>query len=160
MAEVLWAQDNLFTVIERGPQASKARIVGAMISYLLLAADPRAVLERLSDLRTRLVTLTITADGYRLPTGASEQGSTVFDVIAQALNNRRTRGVAPFTVLSCDNLPDNASAARGAVLAAADRLDVQLSRWIEDRVSCPASMVDRITPATSSAGRTGRSALR
>ena len=61
--------------------------------------------------------------------------------------------MAAFTVLSCDNLPDNAAAAREAVLAAADRLDGQLSRWIEDRVSFPASMVDRITPSTSPADR-------
>ena len=61
--------------------------------------------------------------------------------------------MAAFTVLSCDNLPDNAAAAREAVLAAADRLDGRLSRWIEDRVSFPASMVDRITPFTSPADR-------
>src|ERR1700712_4293832 len=74
MAEVLSAQDNLFTVVERGVADSSARGVGSIIDYLLLGEDPDAVRARLSDPRTRLVTLTITADGYQVDEDESPDG--------------------------------------------------------------------------------------
>jgi mannitol-1-phosphate/altronate dehydrogenase len=57
------------------------------------------------------------------------------------------------TVLSCDNRPDSAVAARAVVLALAELRDPALARWIEDQVSFPDSMVDRITPATDDSHR-------
>ncbi|WP_206283014.1 hypothetical protein [Streptomyces chilikensis] len=68
MGQVLDAQDNLFTVVQRGgADDSAARIVGCVTEYLLLTEHRQEVAERLADPRTRLVTLTITADGYVLP---------------------------------------------------------------------------------------------
>ncbi|MEU0090050.1 hypothetical protein [Kribbella sp. NPDC006257] len=46
-----------------------------------------------------------------------------FPLLAAALERRRRLGIAPFTVLSCDNLPRNGSAARTALVAAAGRRD-------------------------------------
>jgi mannitol 2-dehydrogenase len=151
MAEVLSAQDNLFTVVERGVEDSSARVVGSMIDYLLLAEDPDAVRARLSDPRTRLVTLTITADGYRI--GDDETSDGVFTILLDALDTRRRAGHRPFTVLSCDNLPDAGAAAKRAVLTLAGRRDPELADWIEQNACFPGSMVDRITPATSPADR-------
>jgi mannitol-1-phosphate/altronate dehydrogenase len=52
-------------------------------------------------------------------------------------------------VLSCDNLPDAAEAARRATLAVARARSAELADWIEREVCFPASMVDRITPQTT-----------
>jgi mannitol 2-dehydrogenase len=147
MGQVLSGQDNLFTVVQRGSSTSRARVVGVMVEYLLLAEDRAAVLARLADPRIRLVTLTITGDGYAV--GGTRDRPSVFGVIAAALELRRQRGIAPFTVLSCDNLPDNGAAARRAVLAAAEASSTGLAAWINETVSFPDSMVDRITPVTS-----------
>jgi fructuronate reductase/mannitol 2-dehydrogenase len=57
--------------------------------------------------------------------------------------------VAPFTVLSCDNIPSNGAAARTMVVSFAELRDPGLARWIEQHVSFPSSMVDRITPETT-----------
>ncbi|CAL9609015.1 Mannitol 2-dehydrogenase [Streptomyces sp. enrichment culture] len=149
MGQVLGAQDNLFTVVQRGAGDSTAKVIGSMAEYLLLAEDRKAVLTRLADPRIRLVTLTITADGYRLPADPGQARDSVFGLIVDALEERRRAHQAPFTVLSCDNLPDSAAAAREAVMTLAGRRDPALARWIEERVSFPASMVDRITPATT-----------
>ncbi|MGI5478764.1 mannitol dehydrogenase family protein [Streptomyces lavendofoliae] len=149
MGQVLDAQDNLFTVVERGVADSAAKVIGSMVEYLLLADDRRAVRARLADPRIRLVTLTITADGYVLPDDPEQAHESVFELIVDALEERRLARHAPFTVLSCDNLPDSAAATREAVMTLARRRAPELARWIEDRVSFPGSMVDRITPATT-----------
>ncbi|MFN2561441.1 MAG: mannitol dehydrogenase family protein [Jatrophihabitans sp.] len=148
LGEVLEAQDHLFLVVERQGDRSRARVVGSMVDYLLLADDPAAVTERMADPQTRLVTMTITADGYRVD-DEMQQGDSVFVPVVEALDNRRQAGVAPFTVLSCDNLPDSGAAARRAVLAVAARRSPELVEWIDANVCFPSSMVDRITPSTS-----------
>jgi mannitol-1-phosphate/altronate dehydrogenase len=52
--------------------------------------------------------------------------------------------------MSCDNLPDNGAAARAALSSYAALLDPKLASWIEGNVAFPSSMVDRITPKSSS----------
>jgi fructuronate reductase/mannitol 2-dehydrogenase len=69
--------------------------------------------------------------------------------LVEALRRRRERGAGPFTVLSCDNLPDSGAAARTAVLSFARLRDRSLARWIDQHCTFPTSMVDRITPETS-----------
>jgi fructuronate reductase len=64
---------------------------------------------------------------------------------------RRSNGAAPFTVLSCDNLPDNGALTRRVVLEFARQLDPSLAIWIDQEARFPATMVDRITPATTKA---------
>jgi fructuronate reductase/mannitol 2-dehydrogenase len=52
-------------------------------------------------------------------------------------------------VLSCDNIPRNGEAARTMVVSFAALRDPDLASWIDDHVSFPSSMVDRITPRTT-----------
>ena len=58
-------------------------------------------------------------------------------------------GIAPFTVLSCDNVPQNGDTARKTLLAFAALRDQTLHEWIKQNVAFPNSMVDRITPQTT-----------
>ncbi|HEY9666827.1 MAG TPA: mannitol dehydrogenase family protein, partial [Coleofasciculaceae cyanobacterium] len=58
-------------------------------------------------------------------------------------------GLAPFTVLSCDNLQGNGNIARKMLTAFAQLRDPELGRWVAEEVAFPNSMVDRITPATT-----------
>ena len=60
---------------------------------------------------TRIVSLTITEGGY---TPNPDDPKNVFRYLADALRERRDLGLAPFTVLSCDNLPGNGDAAKRA----------------------------------------------
>ncbi len=162
MGEVLGAQDGLFTVVERGPDGDAARVVGSLVQYLHAPQDPEAVLTALADRRTRLVTLTITGGGYdvdgeddgvRHDLARPHVPTTMVGFLVEALDRRRAIGAGPFTVLSCDNLPDSGAAARNAVLRFASLRDAGLATWIERSVTFPSSMVDRITPETSPEAR-------
>ncbi|MGY1814404.1 mannitol dehydrogenase family protein [Blastococcus sp. SYSU D00820] len=165
LQEALAPQDYLYTVVERSPDGERARVVGVMTDYLFAPDSPAAVLDRLTDPNTRMVTMTITDAGYRLDPHSGvfdlddpdvrhdlahpETPCTPFGYLVEALDRRRRAGTAPFTVVSCDNLHRNGDAARAAVVGLARQRDEVLARWIADRVSFPCSMVDRITPHTT-----------
>jgi mannitol 2-dehydrogenase len=165
IGEVLAGQDQLWTVIERASDGDRATVVGALTQYLYAPDDPEAVLTALADQRTRVVTLTITGTGYRVDAHTGEfdaedphvardledpgHPETVFGYLVEALHRRRRAGLPPFTVLSCDNMQSNGSAARTAVVSFARLRDDDLAGWIEQHVAFPSSMVDRITPNTT-----------
>jgi fructuronate reductase len=72
-------------------------------------------------------------------------------IVVAGLDARRTAGAEPLTFVCCDNLPHNGQMVEGLVLAFARRRDPALARWIADHVTFPATMVDRIVPATTDA---------
>ena len=65
MAEVLAAQDCLFTLLVKHPDGSlDARVIGSIVEYLFAPDDPEAVVARMADPATRIVSLTVTEGGY------------------------------------------------------------------------------------------------
>lgn len=62
---------------------------------------------------------------------------------------RREKGLKAFTVMSCDNVRENGHVAKVAVLGLAQARDPQLAAWIEENVTFPCTMVDRIVPAAT-----------
>lgn len=167
--DALREQDYLYTVLERSADAQTARIIGAIIDFSLAPEDPENALERLAHDDTQLVSLTITEGGYFVDEGTGEFSHnnpaiqhdvhepnspiTSLGFLTAALKLRRDRGLAPFTVMSCDNLQGNGHVARKVLLGLAELQDPVLYRWIADNVAFPNSMVDRITPATTAADR-------
>jgi mannitol 2-dehydrogenase len=154
MRDVLRAQDGLYTLIEKHPDGSRdARVIGSITEYLYAPEEAEAVIEKLADPATRIVSLTITEGGYDLDVLQELEpeavAKTAFGLVTAALARRRERGDAPFTVMSCDNLEGNGRLARQAFTAFARSRDAELGDWIEREVSFPNSMVDRITPATT-----------
>ena len=167
--DVLSAQDGLYTVVERGHEGQTARVVGSIGSIHYAPNDGAAVRAALADPRTRVVSLTITGNGYFLDPVTREFDASHPDVradlvesnsfvtawayLAEALDRRRRAGTAPFTVLCCDNIPDNTQPARTALVSFAALKDPGLARWIDTYVAFPSTMVDRITPQTSKSER-------
>ena len=155
-------QDGLYTVVARGGGCAEARVVGAMRDYLFAPEEVAGVLDQLADPRTRLVTLTLTGEGYKLGSAAVQADlaaaagappRSALGYLVEGLRRRRAAGLAPFTVLSCDNLPDNGRLSRDALVAFASERDPALASWIAAEGAFPASMVDRITPGTTDADR-------
>jgi mannitol 2-dehydrogenase len=169
MRDALREQDYLYTVLERSNDAQAARIVGPIIDFSLAPEDPQAAIERLANEETRLVSLTITEGGYFIHEGSGEffhdapaiqhdihqpnAPETSLGYVTAALRLRRHRNIAPFTLMSCDNLQGNGHIIRKVLLAFAELQDPSLHRWIADNVAFPNSMVDRITPATTQSDR-------
>ena len=163
MREALDSQDGLYTVVVKHADGTlEPRVVGSLVRYLYAPADPEEVLAVLAEPQTRIVSLTITEGGYNLNQVTGEfdthnpliqrdvQGealpATVFGLVVQALQRRRNAAIAPFTVMSCDNLPGNGDLARAMFAAYGDLIDPELGDWIRTFVAFPNSMVDRITP--------------
>ena len=171
MREKLAEQDWLTTVVEQEAHATTVRVTGAMIDFVK-PFDVAATLAMLSRPNIRIVSLTVTEGGYYISPAtqrfdathpdivadgrAIEAPKTAFGLIVAGLKRRRAAGVAPFTVMSCDNIPGNGHVCENAVAGVAELADPELARWIRANVAFPNSMVDRITPATERA-RTRRS---
>ena len=175
MRDVMHAQDGLFTLVVRHPDGSlEPRVVGSALEYLYGPDDSASIHARLLDPAVRIVSLTVTEGGYLKNPATGEfddnhvsvvhdiehldNPSTAFAYIVEGLRQRRDTGIAPFTVLSCDNLQGNGDFARKAVVGFARLVDADLAAWIDATVAFPNCMVDRITPSTTDADRRALSA--
>ncbi len=170
MAEALIPQDCLYTVVERGAGGeTSARVVGAITDFMLASDDPEAVIERMASEDMRIVSLTITEGGYSFNQATGElmvdhpdiahdlknphRPVGTFGYLTEALDRRRSRGLPPFTVLSCDIVQGNGDVCRRVMLAFAGLRDPALAHWIERNGAFPNTMVDRITPTTGDEDR-------
>ncbi len=163
MRSKLKSQDWLSTVVELEPNGLHPRITGAMIGFSEI--EPASLLTALTRPEIRIVSLTITEGGYYVDAqtdgfdvnhpdiqkdianpGAPE---TIFGILISALGLRKDTGLLPFTIMSCDNLPENGKVAKRALLGLAKELAPDLVSWIDDQVAFPSGMVDCITPATT-----------
>jgi fructuronate reductase len=158
-------QDGLYSLVEREGEGERVRIIGAVQGVAVGPEDPQALVEAMAAPDVHLVTLTVTEKGYKLdpasgvllesdPEVAADLADlsrprTAPGVLTAALQLRKARGLGPFTVLSCDNLPHNGARVRSAVLAMAERVEPGLHEWLRVGGGFPASMVDRIVPATT-----------
>ncbi|MDO4897694.1 MAG: mannitol dehydrogenase family protein [Rothia sp. (in: high G+C Gram-positive bacteria)] len=171
MRDILAEQDYLYTLISRYPDGhEETKVVGSIVDYIWAPEDPAGAVEYLTSEDIRIVSLTVTEGGYNFNQVTHEYDltnenvahdlenpetpKTVFGLVVQALKLRRDRGITPFTVMSCDNIQANGAIARKVFTSHARALDAELATWIEENVSFPNSMVDRITPATTDEDRT------
>jgi len=166
MRDALNGQDRLYTLVLKNPDGRyAASVIGSIIDYRYAPDDPEAVLEIMAAPAVRIVSLTITVGSYNLHQVTGEFNldhpdvahdlapgvlpRTVWGLITEALRRRRARGVAPFTVMSCDNIQGNGDVTRRIFTTFATRKDRDLGAWIGMSVAFPNAMVDRITPGTT-----------
>lgn len=163
--DTLRAQDGLFTLKTLGP-ASWTRVIGAIRDAFSAQDDPSGTLTALGAPATRLITLTITEKGYCLDGNGQldlSHPDIVHDIarpdaprsaigwLVAGLARRKAAGTPPPVVMSCDNLTDNGSRLREAVVRLARQSDTGLAGWIERHTLFPRTMVDSITPASDPA---------
>ncbi|MCG7780798.1 mannitol dehydrogenase family protein [Lelliottia amnigena] len=159
-------QDHLFTVLEKGADGNQPIVIGAVHECLNAKLDSLAVIiEKFCEPQVAIVSLTITEKGYCIDPATGKldtQNARILHdlenptephsapgILVEALHRRRERGLTPFTVLSCDNIPDNGHVVKNAVLGMAQKRSPELAKWIETHVSFPGTMVDRIVPAAT-----------
>lgn len=159
-------QDHLFTVLEKGADGNQPIVIGAVHECLNARLDSlAAIIEKFCEPQVAIVSLTITEKGYCIDPATGKLDPThpriIHDlenptlpqsapgILVEALARRRDRGLPPFTVLSCDNIPDNGHVVKNAVLGMAEKRSPALADWIADNVSFPGTMVDRIVPAAT-----------
>jgi len=161
----LSAQDGLYTVHERQSERTDVSLIGCLLRCLVAPEGPQEVLELLASTSVRIVSLTVTEKGYCYEPSTrslnlhhvdiqhdlenTEKPRSALGFLVLALRLRWQRGFDPFTVLPCDNLPDNGQTVRGLSCSFADALGCQdFSNWMRESVWFAGTMVDCIVPAT------------
>ena len=169
MRDRLAPQDNLYTLLERDGTTEHATVIGSLAGIIFAGDDSASLLDAIERPAIRIVSLTVTENGYclnratkRLDTqhpliqadlARPTRPRSAIGIVTEALRRRRDTGTPPFTAMSCDNIQHNGQVLRAAVVALATLRDPALAAWIEAHVRFPSSMVDRITPVTTDADR-------
>jgi fructuronate reductase len=167
LADLLNPQDCLYSRTLKQDARADTRIIGALRQVIDVRdkASAEAAITALGGPEISVVTITVTEKGYCLiPSTAAldldnpvlradlEGGfppRTLLGLLALALDRRRQTSGAPLTLISCDNLPSNGARLHAATLKFTALRSSELARFIEDSVSFPSTMVDRIVPATA-----------
>ncbi|GAA4028737.1 mannitol dehydrogenase family protein [Arthrobacter methylotrophus] len=172
-AKVLAAQDGLYTVVERADAGDSFEVIGSIVEAVD-GADVDRFVQLLAAPLTTLITLTITEAAYRLDVDgkldsrapdvaadlallsggvgrASSKPTTPLGRLVLGLAARRDSDAGPLAVVCCDNLSNNGTVARSAVMGMAKAVDGGLAAWVDANVSFVSTSVDRITPRTTDA---------
>lgn len=169
LADALSAQDGLYTLVTRARDADRFDVLSS-ISRAHAASNHAAWLGYLAAPEVSVVTSTVTEAGYargddgRLdrsrPEVQADSESLRADLAAPVrtapakllagLAARRRADAGPIALVPCDNLPENGAAVERVVRDLAESVDPTLLPWLEENVSYVTTMVDRITPATTS----------
>lgn len=166
--DALAPQDGLYTLKVQDGQGERLSVIGSIVEILVAPENPEAVLSRMADAATRIVSLTVTEKGYchNPATGTLDENhpdilhdlqnpskpKSAIGFIVEALARRKAAGVPAFTLLTCDNLPSNGHVLKRVVTRFAELRDPELAAFVAD-VASPSTMVDRIVPATTDADR-------
>lgn len=161
--DALKPQGFAYTAVEQGPNGETAQIIDVVQNVLVAREDPDAVLSQMAEPGVRIVSLTVTEKGYCHEPSTGKLNRAHPDIIhdlenslpvsapgflVRALQRRRAAGLRPFTVMTCDNLPENGRVVRAVVIELAGLIDPDLAGWITAEGRFPSTMVDRIVPAT------------
>ena len=165
--DALHGQDWLYSVLSLGADGREAlRINGPILGYENASINPQKVLSLLVSPQVTLITLTITEKGYYYDDEAhclnTESKQVLSDLTTDAYPQtavgllsaalvERAKTNSPITIMSCDNIPENGSVLHVCVLDFCKRKYPQSVQWINENVSFPCTMVDRITPSTTGA---------
>lgn len=161
-------QDGEYTLTVCGRDDSiQVYQLGALVELYWGIEEQEQILDKIASKDIKIITLTITEGGYNISRQSGEfmldnaqvahdiqnpaKPVTAFGYVAEGLRRRKAAGNGPVTILSCDNLQHNGNTARNAFMTFVEAQDKELAAWMEDNVTFPNSMVDRITPATRSA---------
>lgn len=162
----LQPQGWAYTALELAPDGEKPQVVTVLRDVLVAPENPQAVLDAMAAPDVKIVSLTVTEKGYCHEPSTERLNRTHPDIVhdlatplprsapgflVRALAARKAAGLPPFTVLCCDNLPENGRVVRGVVLELARLMEPELADWIAADGAFPSTMVDRIVPATTAA---------
>lgn len=168
MAELLSAQDGLYTLVTRSGEGDSPELMSSLVE-----AHPATDVGRLRELMARpevaVVTLTITEAGYHLAadgsldTAAAEVLADIATLrenlspvalttaagrLLSGLAARRSARAGGIAIMSCDNISANGPVTRASVVELAREVDAELAAWVEAEVTFPSTSIDRITPKT------------
>jgi len=162
-------QDGLYTLVERSGDGEKLQLIGAVLQNLVGPENPAELVRVMAQPNIKIISLTVTEKGYCHDPATGnlhvlhpdiqhdlknlDQPKSAIGFLVAALNARFKTGVKSFTVLSCDNLPNNGEVLEKVVLQFAETISKELADWIRANTCFPSTMIDRIVPATTDQDR-------
>lgn len=165
----LWPQDHLYTRTLQVAESAETRLIGCLRRVLDVetATEAELAVSALAAPQIGVVTMTLTERGYcHVPaTGgldpanadvlhdlaAPSEPRSALGLLAAVLDRRWRNGAPPLTIISCDNLPANGRLLHRVFTEFVAGRSPAFRRWVEDCVTFPCTVVDRIVPATSPA---------
>lgn len=159
-------QSGLYTLVEKEGGKQNYQVIGALKEVLVAPEEPLVLISHLASPTTKVISLTITEKGYchdpasgtlqwdhpdiqrDLAHYATKPVSAVGYLVA-SLAKRKAQNCGGVTLLSCDNLPNNGKLLQRVIREFAEHVDASLADWIDQNVTFPCTMVDRIVPATT-----------
>ena len=168
--DALKDQDFLYTLAQSDEAGERCRVIGSLRGVLVAPENPQALIEAMCLPSVKIVSLTVTEKGYCHDPATGELNDQHPDILhdlshpdtprsapgflVEAIRARKARGLPPFTVLCCDNLPANGRTVAKVVTRLASLRNAELGRYVAENVAFPATMVDRIVPASTDGDRT------
>lgn len=177
VVDAMHAQDHLYSVATISPDALSLSVPGVHTDAFVAADDPARVVSQIADPRIRIVTLTVTENGYSYSAATQRldldddavrsdlRGGAPRSTIGQLARGLQSRAAdgAPISILSCDNLAANGKHTQKLVREFLQELPgaegAEALAYLDRAVTFPSSMVDRIVPATTPELRTRVGAL-
>ena len=168
IAEILEKQDYLYTLITKSPgPETEVHVIGTILNYINAARNRGQAIARTADEKTKLITLTVTEGGYyfdkkthapnvneeavKWDLSHPDDPKTAPGFLAAVLAKRFRENKKPLTIMCCDNVFSNGEVLHSSVMFFCREHHKEIISWIDDNVSFPSSMVDRITPGTTPA---------
>jgi fructuronate reductase len=160
------AQDGRYSLlIKSGAGENEIQVIGSIANAEAASRTTEKVFEHLMSPQTHILSLTVTEKAYGIDRQSGQIDKDHSDIaydlqnpdapigviglIVKGLALRKAKSLPPFTVLCCDNLPNNGDLVRSGVLDFAQMTDQELAQWISEFGCFPNTMVDRITPAAT-----------
>jgi mannitol 2-dehydrogenase len=162
--DALKQQDCLYSVLERSPTEDKVRVVGSIKELIHAPSDVELVINKIASPSIKIISLTITEKGYyynekRNLDLTSEQikydialpssPKTAYGYLVKGLQKRKEDNAGAVTIMCCDNLPGNGHITQHLLGQFITESAPDLLPWLNENVSFPNAMVDRITPVTT-----------
>src|SRR5918994_2130312 len=123
MIDSLAPQDGLYTLVERAGGDETVSVIGSIVAVIFAGESSAALLDAIDDPSIRIVSLTVTENGYCLDPAKKRlnpehpliradlsepvRPRSAIGIIVEALRRRREAGCPPFTALTCDNIQAN-----------------------------------------------------
>ncbi|MBR2592317.1 MAG: mannitol dehydrogenase family protein [Oscillospiraceae bacterium] len=147
--------DLHISVTLRKDGTMEKRVIGSVAESVKIE-DMERLSEIFSAPSLQVVSFTITEKGYRVPendpdlTASPSDAKSYMGRIASLLCTRYRNGAFPLTLCSHDNCSHNGDVLRRAMMTFAQAWgDDGFVRYLQENVSFPNSMIDRITPRPS-----------
>ena len=147
--------DNLCLSVSLKASGSMDRTLAASVAeaYTLEGEGWKRAQQVFTAPSLMLASFTITEKGYSPAsyqadlTARPEEASTLLGQVAYLLKLRLNAGGLPMTLVSMDNCSQNGTKLKNALLALAEVWkDDDLRAYIDEKIACPWTMIDKITP--------------